>query len=110
LIDKLFFAMLGLAGQLCLVVVLLVLADLSRRFGLVAKRRPLYWAFYLSAALLLANAVLRGILWLQTHTATDQPQFGALIFFADTMFFAAVFISAFTAWRYWAWLLYEQDN
>jgi hypothetical protein len=110
LIDRFFFALLGLAGQLCLVVVLLVLADLSRRFGLVAKRRPLYWAFYLSAALLLANAVLRGILWLQTHSTEDELRFAPLIFFADTLFLGAVFISAFTAWRYWAWLLYEQDN
>jgi hypothetical protein len=91
-------------GTVGLMVMLLVLAHLSRHFGAVAKRPPHYRFFYLAIIVVLIGLGFRILL--------DDGQGivhagDALVY--DMCLFIGILIAVLTAWRYWGWLLYERE-
>ncbi len=102
--DRLFIAFLSFIGPASIVVALVALASLSRRLGAVTRRPPLYRWFLVGAALVGLSIVLRLI------GLDSAGRLGAqTALFYDVPLAIGLLVSVIVAWRYWGWLLYEQD-
>jgi hypothetical protein len=103
-VDSLFVALLSLIGPASISLALLVLASLSRRLGEVTKRPPLYRWFLVGAALVGLSIVLRVL------TIDPAGRLGSQVaLLYDVPLVMGLLVSVIVAWRYWGWLLYEQD-
>ena len=93
-----------------LMLALWVLAQISRRFGQVMGRPPLYRGFYAALALLLPPLIAR-LLAVSLATpelrATGGHSVWALAH--DLPLAAAVTLALAIAWRYWGWLVRGQE-
>jgi hypothetical protein len=103
-VDSLFIALLSLVGPVSIVLALVVLASLSRRLGEVTKRPPIYRWFWVGAALVSLSIVLR----LFTLDSAGRLSAQAALLY-DVPLVMGLLVSVIVAWRYWGWLLYEQD-
>lgn len=102
--DSLFIALLSFVGPASIILALVVMASLSRRLGEVTRRPPLYRWFFVGAALVGLSMVLR----LVKLDSSGQLGTQAALFY-DVPLVGGLLISVIVAWRYWGWLLYEQD-
>ncbi len=102
--DSLFIVLFSLVGPVSIVVALVVLASLSRRLGAVTRRPPLYRWFFVGAALVALSIILR-LVRLDSSGRLDTQ---AALFY-DVPLVIGLLIAVIVAWRYWGWLLYEQD-
>jgi hypothetical protein len=100
----LFIALLSLIGPASIALALVVLASFSRRLGEVTKRPPLYRWFLVGAALVSLSIVLRLFTLDPAGRLSAQV---ALLY--DVPLVMGLLVSVIVAWRYWGWLLYEQD-
>lgn len=88
-----------------------VLAQISRRFGEVTHRPPLYRGFYIAMGLLAFPLIAR----LLAIGLTDQ-QIGDLghnapeALLHDIPFAGGVTLALIIAWRYWGWLVYAREG
>lgn len=97
-------------APLGLMLALWVLAQISRRFGQVMGRPPLYRGFYVAFALLLPPLVVRLLavgLTVSELRATGGGSAWALAH--DLPLAAAVTLALVIAWRYWGWLVRGQE-
>ena len=95
-------AAIGLLGPLGVIVMLLVLALLSRRMGRVTRVAPYYAGFFAAAALVAAGLAARA---LGVGAVADDT--GALLLHTGLPALG-VTLGLLTAWRYWSWLLAER--
>ena len=103
--------LLGLAAPLTLIMMLWVMAQISRRFGEVTHRPPIYRGFYASIGLLLFPLVVRVVAISMTEADRANlggNSLGALIH--DLPFAAAIIVAILVAWRYWGWLIYAREG
>lgn len=97
-------------APLGLMLALWVLAQISRRFGQVMGRPPLYRGFYVALTLLLPPLVVRllavGLTASELHAAGGGSAWALA---HDLPLAAAVTLALIVAWRYWGWLVRGQE-
>jgi hypothetical protein len=103
-VNSLFIALFSFVGPVSIVVALVVMASLSRRLGEVTRRPPLYRWFLVGAALVGLSIVLR---LSRIDSSGRLGEQAALLY--DVPLVVGLLVSVVVAWRYWGWLLYEQD-
>jgi len=105
--------LMGTLGTLSLVVLFYILAKLSERFGSVIRMRPLYRYYYVGLILMMIGYVTH----LGAAQAISTPEVvpawlraGWFLFIAHHLPLAiGVTIGLMITWRYWSWLVTEQD-
>jgi hypothetical protein len=103
--------LLSVIGPLALVTLLWVMAQISRRFGEVTHRPPLYRGFYISLVLALVPLLLRLLAF--GLSEGDVKELGgnrAAALLYDLPLALSITIAAVIAWRYWGWLVYAHDG
>lgn len=99
---------LSLIAPLAVLIMMITLAFLSRRFGSVTQAKPYYWGFFVGAVFVILAAAARGyILWLEHHRELYDNTVWTLIY--NGLMAAGVITGLISAWRYWSWLLAERD-
>jgi hypothetical protein len=92
-------------------IALWVMAQISRRFGEVTHRPPLYRGFYVALALvgiaLVARLLAIGLPEDQSGDLSGN-HLGALLH--DVPLAAGVTLGVAVAWRYWGWLIYAREG
>ncbi len=103
--------LLSASAPLALMLMLWVMAQISRRFGEVTHRPPLYRVFYVAMALMIFPL---GVRLLAIGVADDQQadwggnSLEALLH--DLPLALGISLGLFTAWRYWGWLVYAREG
>jgi hypothetical protein len=103
--------LLSVAAPLALMVILWVMAQISRRFGEVTHRPPLYRGFYVSLALMFFPLMVRLLSIGQSDSALDGlggRSIGALLH--DVPLAVGITLAVIIAWRYWGWLIYAREG
>lgn len=107
-------SLLGTLGTLSLLLLIYILAKLSERFGSVIKMRPLY-RYYYTALIFLAIGYLAHLAAAQAVLAPESmptwvlaPWF--LLLAHHLPLTIGVTIGFIITWRYWSWLVTEQDG
>lgn len=101
-------------GLVALMYAAYILANLSRRFGFILKMKPYYRGFYIAIGLMtiaLISHLLRASVILDPDKAPepfDQVWFYLLTFYLPLTIGIGLCLAV--AWRYWSWLLKEQDR
>jgi len=103
--------LLSATAPLALMITLWVMAQISRRFGEVTHRPPLYRAFYVALALLICPLGVR----LLALGLTENQIMGlggntleALLH--DLPLAASITLAVLVTWRYWGWLVYAREG
>jgi len=103
--------LLSAAAPSALMLVLWVLAQISRRFGEVTHRPPLYRAFFVAIGLVIVPLAMRllaiGLTDRQNSGWGDNSFEAAL---HDVPLALAITLSVVVAWRYWGWLVYAHEG
>jgi hypothetical protein len=107
-------SVLGSTGLLALIYAFYILAHLSRRYGQVIKLPRYYRGFYFSIGLVCLALVSH----LMKDSLINAGQQGPALLNDDWFYLltyyspmaVAVAIGLGVAWRYWAWLLKEQQE
>lgn len=99
---------LGILGQLALLFMVYMLADLSRRLGAVTKMRPYYRGFYVAMGILLVPVLVR---MARTDGADANLAGNAALYVVvyHLPFAIAITLCVVVAWRYWGWLFQESQ-
>ncbi len=106
--------LLGTLGVLSLVILFYILAKLSERFGSIIRMKPLYRYYYVALIFLIIGCITQ----LVVAQATLTPQ-NVSIWFVDPWFLFAAYhlpltiavtIGLIVTWRYWSWLITEQNG
>ncbi len=98
-------------GPLSVTVVLLVLAELSRRLGAVLKIPPWHRGFYLAASLSTISIVVRLFsLSLSEQEFSTQNGDDMLSLVYTLALASGVCLGLIITWRYWGWLVYASDG
>lgn len=103
--------LLSTAAPLALMVTLWVMAQISRRFGEVTHRPPLYRGFYAAIGLLAGPLVVR--LWAIGLADPSRADLGGNALAAwvhDLPLAVGISVSVVVAWRYWGWLIYAREG
>jgi len=103
---------LGTLGTLSIIVLLYVLAKLSERFGSVIKMPPIYRYYYWAAAL-----VVMGLMTQLLMAVVDPPTLlnhlskpWLLLLVYDVPVSIGLTMSLVITWRYWRWLVNENNE
>jgi len=102
-----FFTLLSVAAPLALMIMLWVMAQISRRFGEVTPRPPLYRGFYVALLFLLFPLSMR-LLTIGLDAPTDASTDTTL--FHDLPNALSIVLAVFITWRYWGWLVYAREG
>ena len=103
--------LLSTAAPLALMIALWVLAQISRRFGEVTHRPPLYRGFYVAMVLMSLPLVVRLLALGLTESDLDTLGGNAVEALAhDGPLAVGITIAVVVAWRYWGWLVYARDD
>ena len=106
---RLLVAVVGMAGLLSIIFVLLILARLTQKWESVTKVRSYYSLFYLSAALVGAASLARLIRIGYLHSASPSilchPHSWFYLCFYYVPLALGLTMSLGVAWRSWGWLL-----
>ncbi|NDJ77675.1 MAG: hypothetical protein GYB65_15595 [Chloroflexi bacterium] len=105
------FTLLSVAAPLALMFSLWVLAQISRRFGEVTHRPPLYRGLYVAIALLLSPLAVR--LLALSMSEDDSADLGGNALGAlmhDLPLAISITLAVVIAWRYWGWLVYAPEG
>ncbi|MBN1200874.1 MAG: hypothetical protein JXJ20_03360 [Anaerolineae bacterium] len=95
------------AAPLSIMVGLWMLAQISRRFGEVTHRPPLYRGLYVAQALTLLPLIARLLApGLDSGHSADLPA----VLLHDLPLALGITLSVFIAWRYWGWLVYAHED
>ncbi|MDI6892857.1 MAG: hypothetical protein QMD08_07775 [Actinomycetota bacterium] len=90
-------------GLLSIIVLVLVLARLSKEFGEAMKLAPHYYFYYAAAALFVLTIGLRW--WEASHGHYGVAMSHIAVFVLDTLsFFAGITASFLASLKYWGWL------
>ncbi len=101
--------LLSTAGVLGLMIMLWVVAQISRRFGEVTHRPPLYRVFYVALGLLAFPLLVR----LLAIGQSDGSRFAAdssATLLHDIPLAAGLTLALIAAWQYWGWLVYAHEG
>jgi len=111
---KVLTAILGSFGLLAVIYTLYILAHLSRRYGQVIKLAPYYRGFYVSigfVCLALVSHLMKGSVITASQQAPSLLTDDRFYLFTYYLPLAlAVTVALGVAWRYWGWLLKEQQE
>lgn len=103
--------LLSAAAPLALMITLWVMAQISRRFGEVTHRPPLYRAFYVALALLVFPLVVRLLaLGLTAQQIADLGGNTLEAALHDLPLAASITLAVVVTWRYWGWLVYAREG
>lgn len=103
--------LLSVAAPLALIVLLWVMAQISRRFGEVTHRAPIYRGFYVALALVGLPFVIRLLaIGLTEEDCADLGgnELGAVLY--DLPLLIGITLAVLIAWRYWGWLVYAREG
>ncbi len=107
-------APLGALGLLSVIYAFYILANLSRRYGEVIRMPPHYRGFYFAIGLVavaLFSHLLRDMVLLDPEQGPawlNSDRFYLLAFYLPLAL--AVTLAIIIAWRYWSWILKEQEG
>jgi hypothetical protein len=107
-------APLGSLGLLAVIYAFYILANLSRRYGEVIRLPPYYRGFYVAMGIICVafiSHLMRDMVILapeQGPPLLDEGWFYLLTFYIPLSL--AVTLALGVAWRYWNWLLKEQQE
>jgi len=107
-------ATLGSLSLLAIVYALYILANLSRRYGEVIRMPPYYRGFYVAmglVAIAFISHLMRDMVILapnQEPALLDEDWFYLSSYYAPLAL--AVTLAIGVAWRYWSWILKEQQG
>jgi uncharacterized membrane protein len=93
----------SVSGLAAVMVVLYILAALSRRLGAVTKMKPLYRGFY---AAMMCLAIAIGAAVLRQPMMPSDPSIYLFLFYLPLLL--SGIISLVVAYRYWGWLFRER--
>jgi uncharacterized membrane-anchored protein len=96
--------LLSAAAPLALILMLWVMAQISRRFGEVTHRPPFYRGFYAAIILML---VPLGVRLLAIGHSLEPTVEGVLYSFPLAL---SLTLAVIIAWRYWGWLVYAREG
>lgn len=107
-------APLGSLSLLAIIYAFYILANLSRRYGEVIRMAPYYRGFYVAMGLV-AMAFLSHLMQDMVILAPDQgPAFLSDDWFHLLTYYVplvlAVSVAIGVTWRYWSWILKEQEG
>jgi hypothetical protein len=103
--------LLSAAAPASLIMMLWVMAQISRRFGEVTHRPPLYRGFYISLGLMIVPLLIRLLaMGMTDHDRADLGgnSLGAL--FYGLPLALGITLAVVIAWRYWGWLIYAREG
>ncbi len=103
--------LLSASAPIALMITLWVMAQISRRFGEVTHRPPLYRGFYVALALLICPLVVR--LLALGLTGDELADLGGNTLDAllhDLPLAASITLAVVITWRYWGWLVYAREG
>jgi hypothetical protein len=101
----------SVAAPLAIMISLWVLAQISRRFGEVTHRPPLYRGFYAALVLWIFPLVARLLTMGLTGSERDALGGNSLEALAHNGPAAlSVTLAAVIAWRYWGWLVFARED
>lgn len=99
----------NLVGLISIFVVFIVMAQLSKRLGVVTRARPYYLGFYCAALLMGISIVVRAISNPTDTADAALQQDGIVIVFYGILPALSVTLGVIIAWRYWSWLFAERN-
>lgn len=103
--------LLSVAAPLALIITLWVLAQISRRFGEVTHRPPLYRGFYVAMALMIAPMMVRFLaVGLPEDKSAEIGGNTPEVLYHDIPLAVSITLAVTIAWRYWGWLVYASDD
>jgi hypothetical protein len=103
--------LLSAAAPLALMLLLWVMAQISRRFGEVTHRPPLYRGFYVACGLMVLPLGVRLLAIGLTEDRRGELGGNSLeALFHDLPFALSITLAILIAWRYWGWLLYAREG
>ncbi|MBN2305306.1 MAG: hypothetical protein JXQ72_12545 [Anaerolineae bacterium] len=103
--------LLSAAMPLALLFGLWMLAQISRRFGEVTHRPPLYRGFYLAMVLLVLPLGVRLLaIGLTDDEIKDLGGGSSNAMLHDVPLALSVTVAVVIAWRYWGWLVYAREG
>ena len=105
------FTLLSTAAPLALIIMLWVMAQISRRFGEVTHRPPLYRGFYVAMVLMLFPLVVRLLaIGLAEDARNDLGGNSVEALSHDLPLALGITLGVIIAWRYWGWLVYAREG
>ncbi|MBI5959361.1 MAG: hypothetical protein HY866_11540 [Chloroflexi bacterium] len=103
--------LLSASAPLALMVILWVMAQISRRFGEVTHRPPLYRGFYVALGLMFFPLVVRLLSIGQSEPKLRESGHNSLGALAhDIPLAVGITLAVVIAWRYWGWLVYAREG
>jgi len=96
----------NLIGMLSIFIVLIVMALLSKRLGIVTRTRPYYLGFYVAALLMGISILVR---LFSTPPDLSAEADGTIILFYGILPALSLTLGVIIAWRYWSWLFAERN-
>lgn len=96
--------LLSAAAPLALIMMLWVMAQISRRFGEVTHRPPLYRGFYAAIVLILIPLGVR----LLAIGHSIESSLEAVLYHVPLGI--SLSLAVIIAWRYWGWLVYAREG
>lgn len=104
-----FTALLGLLEPLSIAVLLTVIGLLSKRLGDASHSPPRYAGFFVGAALMGLNTIVRFAVLIFALAAPQQTiRYGLWLLLLHGLPAVALTLGLVGAWRYWSWLLAER--
>lgn len=100
---------LSAVGPLGLIVSLWVMAQISRRFGEVTHRPPLYRLLYVALILAVVPLVMR-LLAVGLDGSTRLQGDHSEVLLHDIPLAISLSLSLGVGWRYWGWLVYAHEE
>ena len=102
----------GTLGTLSIALIFFILAKLSERFGTVIKMKPIFQYYYISVGLALFSFLIHFLAVNPDRTFIVQwltaPWFLLVAYYLPLT--VSVTIGLIVTWRYWSWLVTEQDR
>jgi hypothetical protein len=103
--------LLSVAAPLALILTVWVLAQISRRFGEVTHRPPLYRGFFVAIGLMICPLVMRLLaIGLTDRQNADWGDNSIEAAIHDIPLAVGITLSVIVAWRYWGWLVYAREG
>lgn len=103
------YTLLGTLAPVSIMVMLVVLAELSRRLGEVIKAKHIHRWFFVAAGLIFVSIIVR-LLFIGSEPVYFDIETQASISLLYTGPLAlGLFIGVVAAWRYWGWLIYASE-
>lgn len=105
---------LGTLGTLSLIVLFYILAKLSERFGSVIKMRPFYRYYYVALVFLVIGYITHLVVARSIPMPEDVPSWllapWFLLLAHHLPLTIGVTIGLIITWRYWSWLVTEDNG